>query len=128
MATFAAKYLVSGVSKQINLETLTKLDFDRAEKELEKEDTERRKKHAKQEKGRQKLRQNIREKYSIDERKGHEAGVQNRSGLLVAKTEKDLLLEEEDDSDSDCCPRDCLACGCFASFLAFFKNDKSKAL
>ena len=118
MATFAAKYLVSGVSKQLSLESLNKLDFERVEKELGNEDTQRKKKHAKMELERKQVREDIREKYGINPRKAHDP-VHSRSGLLVIQSEKDVLLQEEDE-DSDCCTP---CCSCFPSLSSLFKSE-----
>lgn len=132
MATFAAKYFVSGaasgvsnrvgelsgdIGKQLSTESLSKKDLDRAEKELYKEETSRKKKHLKMEASREKLRSDIRGKYGITKRKGHEP-VESHSGILMPRSEKELLLaaenhaDEEDDCEcSSCCPwTSCFPC------------------
>ena len=128
MTTFAAKYLVSSatggvtnkvgefggdIGKQISLENLSKKDLERAEKDLDRKDKKRQKKHYKMELTRQKLRDNIRGKYGITKRRAHEP-VETHTGILMPRSEKELLLEEkQEDDDSDPCLswiRSCCPC------------------
>lgn len=138
MAGFAAKHLVSSATggmagrvgelggdfgKQLSMENLhlTKKEIERAEKELERREKERKKKHTEKEASREKLRSNIRGKYGIKKRRGHEP-VETHSGILMPRSEKELLLsvknagedevEDEDDCGcSSCCPwTSCLPC------------------
>lgn len=122
MATFAAKYLVSSATsgvtsrvgelsgdfgKQLSMENLSKKELERAEKELNKEEKERKKKHYKMEASREKVRSDIRGKYGIQKRRAHEP-VETHTGILMPKSEKELLLaaekEEEEDEDCICSP------------------------
>lgn len=134
MATFAAKYLVSSATsgvtgrvgelsgdlgKQFSMENLSKRDVERAEKELNKEEKERLKKHHKMEASREKLRSDIRGKYGIKKRRGHEP-VETHTGILMPKSEKELLLsvesrEEEEEEDCECSPC-CRWTSCFPCF------------
>lgn len=139
MAGFAAKHLVSSATggmagrvgefggefgKQLSMENLhlTKKELERAEKELNRREQERKKKNLEKEASREKVRSNIREKYGIKKRRGHEP-VETHSGILMPRSEKELLLsvnksegddEVEDDDDcgcSSCCPwTSCLPC------------------
>lgn len=130
MATFAAKYLVSSAAsgvtgrvgefggdlgKQLSMENLTKKDLERAEKELNKEERERKKKHYRMEASREKLRTDMRGKYGIQKRRAHEP-VETHTGILMPKSEKELLLatEKEEEEDDDCT---CSPCSCTWAYL-----------
>ena len=140
MASFAAKYLVSSAAsgvtgrvgefggdlgKQLSMENLTKKDLERAEKERNKEEMDRKKKHYRMEASREKLRTGIRGKYGIQKRRAHEP-VETHTGILMPKSEKELLLatekEEEEDDDDDC---PCGPCSCTWFYLCcpFFSNN-----
>ena len=139
MATFAAKYLVSSAAsgmtgrvgdlgddlgKRISMENLSKKELERAEKELSKEDKERRKKHLKTEASREKLRSDIRGKYGIKKRKGHDP-VETHSGILMPRSEKELLLSvqnrEEEEEDCECSP-----CCAWSSWFPCFSSNNHK--
>lgn len=133
MAAFAAKYIVSSATsgvtgrvgelsgdlgKQLSMENLSKKDLERAEKELNKEEKARKKKHYQMEASRQKLRSDIRGKYGIKKRRAHEP-VETHTGILMPRSEKELLLamdrEEEEEDDcicSPCCSWIRLCCPC----------------
>ncbi|KAJ7392427.1 hypothetical protein OS493_012090 [Desmophyllum pertusum] len=137
MATFAAKYLVSSATsgvtgrvgelsgdfgKQLSMENLSNKDLDRAEKELNKEEMQRKKKHYKMEESREKLRTDMRGKYGIQKRRAHEP-VETHTGILMPKSEKELLLaaEKGEEEEEDC------TCSCAWARLCFpclFKNTK----
>ena len=110
MATFAAKYLVPGAAsgvtgrvgefsgdlgKQLSMENLTKKDLERAEKELIKEDRDRKKKHHMMEASRERLRSDIRRKYGIQKRRAHQP-VDIHAGILMPKSQKDLERVEKE--------------------------------
>lgn len=141
MASFAAKYLVSSAAsgvtgrvgefsgdlgKQLSMENLTKKDLERAEKELNKEERDRKKKHYKMEASRERLRSDIRRKYGIQKRRAHQP-VETHTGILTPKSEKELLLvaEKEEEPEDDDCP--CIPCSCTWASLCcpfFSKNTK----
>lgn len=139
MATFAAKYLVSSATsgmtgrvgdlgedlgKQFSMENLSKKELDRAEKELSREEKERRKKHLKMEASREKLRSDIRGKYGITKRKGHEP-VETHTGILMPRGEKELLLsvENREEEEEDC---ECSPCCAWTSCFPCFSSNNSK--
>lgn len=136
MASFGAKYLVSSaasgvtgrvgelsgdIGKQLSLESLSKKDLERAEKVLHKEENERKKKHLRMEASREKVRSDIREKYGIKKRRGHEP-VETHTGILMPRSEKELLLSvenhEEEEEDCECSPCCCPSrwTSCFPCF------------
>lgn len=143
MAGFAAKYLVSSATggvtgrvgelggdlgKQFSVENLhmSKADMERAEKERHKRDKERKKKHIEMELSREKLRSDIRGKYGIKKRKGHEP-VETHTGILMPRSEKELLLsaakqdESEEEDDCECCSC-CPWTSCFPCFSSSIKH------
>ena len=139
MATFAAKYLVSSAAsgvtgrvgelsgdlgKQLSMENLSKKELERTEKELDKEERERKKKHYKMEASREKLRSDIRGKYGIEKRRAHEP-VETHTGILMPKSEKELLLgtDKEDEEDEDCT---CSPCSSWAYLCCPFLTKKTK--
>lgn len=136
MATFAAKYLVSSATsgvtgrvgelggdlgKQFSMENLSKKDVERAEKELNKQEKERKKKHLKMEASREKIRSDIRGKYGITKRKGHEP-IETHTGILMPRSERELLLsvdnhEAEEEDECECSP-----CSPWTSCFPCFSN------
>lgn len=136
MATFAAKYLMSSatsgvagrvgelggdIGKRLSMENLSKKDLERAERQLYKEENERKKKHLHQEASREKRRSEIRGKYGIKKRKGHEP-VESHTGILMPRSEKELLLavENREDEEEDCeCSPCCPWTSCFPCFSSF---------
>ena len=140
MATFAAKYLVSSAAsgvtsrvgefsgdlgKQLSMENLTKKDLEKAEKILNKEERDLKKKHYMMKATRERLRSDIRRKYGIKKRRAHQP-VETHTGILMPKSEKELLLaaekEEEEDDDCTCIPCSCTWASLCCPFLS--KNNK----
>ena len=110
MASFAAKYLVSNAAsgvtsrvgefsgdlgKQLSMENLTKKDLEKAEKILNKEERDLKKKHYMIKAARERLRSDIRRKYGIKKRRAHQP-VETHTGILTPKSAKNLERAEKE--------------------------------
>ena len=142
MASFAAKYLVSGATGGVtrtvggfsdelsnrvhgSLESADKKELERSNRELERKEEKRKKQYQKKEAERQQLREAIRGKYGIEKRKSHDP-MTTHTGLMSPHDERTILLEEEESGD-ECSPCCSTPCSCL-DYLTNLWSDRARKM